>query len=64
MSGDASDFEVLRDVLLRLDPDTRADIIETIRILRDLPVPVAVRVLADAALLDQLRSQPLVATLR
>ena len=48
-AGEPSDFEVIRDGLLRLDPETRHHVIEAMRVLRDAPLPVGVRVLAGAA---------------
>ena len=47
--SEPSGFEVLRDGLLRLDPETRHHVIEAMRVLRDAPLPVGVRVLARAA---------------
>ena len=44
-----SDFEVIRDSLLRMDPETRAEVVATMRALRALPPLAAVRVLAKAA---------------
>jgi hypothetical protein len=44
----ASDFELIRDGLLRLDPETRVQVVETMKVLRELPIPVAVRILANA----------------
>ena len=48
-AGEPSNFEVIRDGLLRLDPETRHHVIEAMRVLRDAPLPVGVRVLARAA---------------
>jgi len=47
--GEPSDFEVIRDGLLRLDPETRHHVIEAMMVLRDAPLPVGVRILARAA---------------
>ena len=55
-----SDFEVLRDGLLELDPDTRHEVIETMKVLRTLPPPVAARVLANAASQERWREFRLV----
>ena len=46
--GGPGDFELIRDTLLRLDPETRAEVIAAMKALRALPVPVAVRILANA----------------
>ena len=43
-----SDFELIRDTLLQFDPETRHHVIEAMKALRGMPVPVAVRILADA----------------
>ena len=43
-----SDFELIRDALLRFDPETRHHLIEAMKIMRTLPRPVAVRILASA----------------
>jgi hypothetical protein len=51
-----SNFEVIRDTLLRLDPETRAQTIEAMKILRTLPHPVAVRILADAGVRAELHA--------
>lgn len=50
------DFEILRQGLLELDPETRAHVIAAIPILRSLPESAAVRILAQAALRSQLES--------
>jgi len=47
-AGEPSNFEVIRDGLLRLDPETRHHVIEAMRVLRDAPIPVGVRILARA----------------
>ena len=47
--SELSDFGVIRDTLLELDPETRTQVIEAMEALRALPVPVAVRILAKAA---------------
>jgi len=44
-----SNFEVIRDTLLQMDPETRAEVIAAMIALRELPVPVAVRILASGA---------------
>ena len=43
-----SDFELIRDTLMQFDPETRHHVIEAMKVLRGMPVPVAVRILADA----------------
>jgi hypothetical protein len=48
--GEPNDFEVIRDALLRLDPETRIQTIEAMKALRALPRPVTVRILADAGM--------------
>lgn len=53
MTGDdeRTNFEVIRDTLLQMDPETRYQVIGAMKALRALPRPVAVRVLlADAAM--------------
>ena len=44
-----SDFELIRDTLLQFDPETRHHVIEAMKVLRGLPVPVAAKILAGAA---------------
>ena len=53
-AGERNDFEAIRDGLLHLDPETRHQVIASMRLLREMPRPVAVRVLADAAMKAQL----------
>jgi len=56
-----SDFELIRDTLLQLDPETRHQAIEAMKALRALPVPVAVRVLATESMRQQMcRPGPLI----
>lgn len=45
-----SNFEVIRDTLLQMDPETRYQAVEAMKALRALPVPVAVRVLSEAGM--------------
>ena len=45
-----SNFEVIRDTLLQVNPETRAEVIAAMEALRACPRPVAVRILANAAL--------------
>jgi hypothetical protein len=47
--SDRENFEAIRDGLLRLDPETRAEVIEGMRLFQALPLPVGVRILAAAA---------------
>jgi hypothetical protein len=42
-----SDFELIRDTLARLDPETRRETVEAMIWLRKLPVPVALRILVQ-----------------
>ena len=44
-----SDFELIRDTLMQFDPETRHHVIEAMKVLRGLPVPVAAKILAGAA---------------
>lgn len=63
MNGtERSDFDVIRDFLLTLDPETRHQVIASMRLIRDLPAPAAVRIMINAAWRDQARGygQPLV----
>lgn len=60
-AGRASDFELIRDGLLRLDPDTRAEVIAAMKALRATPTHVAVRILAQAAIRAALTSPRLLA---
>ena len=57
--GEPSNFELIRDTLLRLDPETCAQTIEAMKVIRTLPTPVAVRILANAARDSALRSRSL-----
>lgn len=43
------DFEVIRETLLQMDPETRTEVIAAIKALRACPRLVAVRILAKAA---------------
>ena len=52
-TGGPGDFQLIRDTLLRFDPETRHQVIETMRVLRELPVPAAVRILAEAGMRAQ-----------
>jgi hypothetical protein len=45
-----SDFEVIRDTLLQMDPDTRVEVVAAMQAIRACPRPVAVRILANAAM--------------
>jgi hypothetical protein len=47
LAGVTDDFELIRDALLRLGPETRSETIEAMKVFRTLPRPVAVRVLLD-----------------
>ena len=44
-----NDFELIRDTLMQFDPETRHHVIEAMKVLRGLPVPVAAKILAGAA---------------
>lgn len=58
-----SDFEVIRDTLLQMDPETRTEVIGVMEALRACPRPVAVRILANAAMRAHLnRPLPLIMT--
>ena len=63
MEGEPGNFELIRDALLRLDPETRAQVVETMKVMRALPRPVAARILADAAMRSLDAHRPLLATL-
>jgi hypothetical protein len=54
------DFELIRGTLLQMDSETRHQVIEAMKALRACPRPVAVRVLADAAVRSQLARPRLV----
>lgn len=45
-----SNFELIRDTLLRMDPETRAETIEAMKVFQTVPRPVGVSVLAHAAM--------------
>lgn len=47
--GEPGNFEVIRDTLLGMDPETRFQVVETMKLLRTMPRPAAVRVLAEAS---------------
>ena len=44
-----NDFELIRDTLMQFDPETRHHVIEAMKVLRGMPVPVAAKILAGAA---------------
>jgi hypothetical protein len=44
-----SNFEVIYDTLLEMDPETRHHVIGAMLAIRELPVPDAVRILAKPA---------------
>lgn len=54
-----SDFEVMRSALLRMDPETRAEVIEAMKAIRALPTHIAVRVLANAAMDEAIKRRPI-----
>jgi len=54
------DFELIRDTLLKMDPETRHQVIEAMKAIRACPPPVAVRVLADAAMRSRMARPRLV----
>jgi hypothetical protein len=56
MDGQPGNFEVIRDALARMDPETRHETIEAMRVFRTLPKPAAVRVLLNATARAQLRA--------
>jgi len=58
--GQQSDFEVIRDTLLQMDPETATEVIAAMGALRACPRPVAVRILANAAIRAELFSHPLI----
>lgn len=41
-----TNFELICDGLLRLDPETRHQVIQAMMVLREVPVPATVRILA------------------
>jgi hypothetical protein len=47
--SDPESFEALRCGLLQLDPETRHQVIDAMLVMRSLPPPVAVRILAAAS---------------
>ena len=51
------DFDLIRDTLLQMDPETRAEAIEAMKALRALPPAAAVRVLADAGMRANLHAR-------
>lgn len=56
----ASDFELIRSTLFRMDPETRHQVIGAMIVIRTMPIPVAVRVLASAAARERLLRSPII----
>jgi hypothetical protein len=50
-------MELMERTLAGFDPETRHQVIETMRVLRDMPVRVAVRVLAQAGADARMRAE-------
>ena len=58
-TGEPGDFELIRDTLLQFDPETRHQVIGAMKAIRELPRPVAVRILAEAGAQAEAARRPL-----
>lgn len=62
MTDQRSNFEVIRDALLEMDPETRSAVIAAMKALQTVPRPVAARILANGAMRAYPRPSLLIAT--
>lgn len=47
MHDTRTNYELIRDTLLKMDPETRTEVVAAMEAIRQVPIPVAVRILAN-----------------